>query len=402
MSGANEPKVPWSGRGNRFTDEEIDYIVEAMKTADPMTQGRYQAEFECDFAGFVEQKHAFAVTSGTAALQMAAALTRVGPGDDVIIPAHTFAASAIPFGHMGANLVWADIDPDTLVVTGDAIARVLTPKTKVIVVVHLYGLMVDMDPIMKLAKERGILVVEDCAQSLGATDDKDRQAGSIGDFGCYSFHTHKNMSTLGEGGMLTVRDDDLAAVVPGLRHNGMRGFDFAQDEYWKPAMSNVDFDWDNIWPYNFCMGEVQCAAGIVQLRRVNDMNAKRDQRARRFAEALSGFPELVFQHTPDGYHNIRYCLPARYDGTETDATRDDFMRRMAHHHQVKMVVQYYPLYRYPMFIKAGFGDADCPETDRFFDSMVSFPFHEWMPDDQFEYMLDATRETLDTLRRDAA
>lgn len=402
MAGDNEPKVPWSGRGNRFTDDEIDYIVEAMKTADPMTQGLYQAQFESDFADFVDQKHAFAVTSGTAALQMAAALTRIAPGDEVIVPAHTFAATAIPFGHMGAKLVWADIDPDTLVVTADTIARVLTPKTKVIVVVHLYGLMVDMDPIMDLARAQGILVVEDAAQALGATDAKGRQAGSIGDFGCYSFHTHKNMSTLGEGGMLTVREDALADVAPGLRHNGMRGFDFQQEDYWKPAMSNVDFDWDNVWPFNFCMGEVQCAAGIVQLKRVNDMNAKRDQRARRFIDAMSEFPELKFQHTPDGYHNIRYCLPARYDGAPSGATRDDFMRRMAHHHHVKMVVQYYPLYRYPMFIKAGFGDADCPETDRFFDSMVSFPFHEWMPDDQFEYMLDATRETLDTLRRDTA
>lgn len=402
MSGSNEPKVPWSGRGNRFTDEEIEYIVEAMKTADPMTQGRYQGEFECNFAGFVNQKYAFAVTSGTAALQMAAALTRVEPGDEVVMPAHTFAASAIPFGHMGASLVWADIDPDTLVVTADTIARVLTPKTKVIVVVHLYGLMVDMDPIMALAKERGIFVIEDAAQALGATDNKGRQAGSIGDFGCYSFHTHKNMSTLGEGGMLTLRDDELATVVPGLRHNGMRGFDVAQDEYWKPAMSNVDFDWDNVWPFNFCMGEVQCAAGIVQLKRVNNMNAKRDSRARQFINTLADFPELKFQHTPDGYHNIRYCLPARYDDAPSGATRDDFMRRMAHHHKVKMVVQYYPLYRYPMFIKAGFGDADCPETDRFFDHMVSFPFHEWMPDGQFDYMLSATRETLDTLRREGA
>lgn len=398
MTNPSDPKVPWSGCGSRYTDDEIAFIVEAMKTADPMTQGRYQNDFEKAFCDFTGTQHAFAVTSGTSALQLAASLTRIQPGDDVVIPAHTFAASAIPFGHMGANVVWADIDPNTLVVTADTIARALTPKTKVVVVVHLYGLVVDMAPIMALAAKHGFQVVEDSAQAMGARDDKGRHAGSIGDFGCFSFHTHKNMSTLGEGGMLTVKDPAIAAVAPGMRHNGMRGFEGDRDKYWLPAMSNVDFDWDGVWPYNFCMNEVQCAAGIVQLKRVDEMNAHRAERAKRFIDTFASDPEIAFQKTPTGYTNVHYCLPARYDGIEGRGGRDDFMERMADHHKVKMVVQYYPLYRYPMFIKAGFGDADCPETDRFFDHMVSFPFHEWMSDEQFDYMLNATRETVDHLR----
>ena len=117
-------------------------------------------------------------------------------------------------------------------------------------------------------------------------------------------------------------------------------------------------------------------------------------RAERFRDALKNYPEIVFQTTPEGQDNVHYCFPARLKG----GIRDAFMERMAFHHQVKMVVQYYPLNRYPMFRKAGFGEANCPNTDAFFDNMVSFPFHEWMPEEQFTYMIDATKETLDSLR----
>ena len=192
----------------------------------------------------------------------------------MICPAHTFAASAIPFCHTGASIRWADIDQRSLVVSAETIAPLVNENTKVIIVVHLYGLVCDMDPILELAHERGILVVEDVAQALGATY-KGRQAGSMGDFGCFSFHTHKNMTTLGEGGVLTVKDPELAKVVPGFRHNGMRGFEGERENYWTPAMGNVDFDWDGVWPYNFCIGEIQCAAGIKQLERVDQMNANR-------------------------------------------------------------------------------------------------------------------------------
>lgn len=385
--------VPWSGRGSRYTEEEIAFITEAMREADPLTQGRYKARFEEAFRAYVGSRHAFAMSSCTAALEMAAVLSRVGPGDEVIVPTHTFAATAIPFGRTGARLVWADIDPRTLVVTAETVARVLSPRTRVIVVVHLYGLMVDLDPIMDLARERNILVVEDAAQALGATDARGRRAGSVGDFGCFSFHTHKSMTTLGEGGMLTLRDDRLAGLVSGLHHNGMRGYVGERERYWLPAMSDVDFDLEGVWPYNFCLGEVQCAAGLIQLERVEAMNRERRARAARMGEAMTDFPELRFQETPEGFTNVHYCLPARYAGN-----RDVFMERMAFHHRVKMVVQYRPLHLYPLFQRAGFGGAACPEAERFFSSMVSFPFHQWMPDDQFEAMVAAAMETCRMVR----
>ena len=123
----NTPRIPWSGRGLKYTEEEIATVVEVMRNADPMTQGPYQAEFERRFCDYTGSPHAFAVSSATAALELSAMLCRIGPNDEVILPAHTFAASAIPFARTGAKLIWADIDSGTRVVTAQTIAPLITP-----------------------------------------------------------------------------------------------------------------------------------------------------------------------------------------------------------------------------------------------------------------------------------
>lgn len=393
---ANESdwKIPWSGRGLHYNAEEIAAVVEAMTMADPLSQGRYQETFEKSFRELIGSRHAFAVSNGTAALELAAMLSGIGPGDEVIIPAHTFAATAIPFARRGARIVWADINPRTFVISAEAIQRVVTHKTKGIVVVHLYGLMADMNPILEIARKKNIIIIEDAAQAIGASY-QGRKAGSLGDLGCFSFHSHKNISTLGEGGMLTVNRDDWASLVPGLRHNGMHPYAPDRASYWLPAMTNVDFDLPQVWPYKFCLGEVQCALGSKMLERLEMINEKRRQRGRCIREALSNYPELIFQEVPKGFIPSGHLLPARYEGK---GHRDKFIERMAFHHRIKVIVQYYPLYRYPLFQKAGLGEAHCPETDKFFDNMVSFPFHEGLTEEQIAILIEATKETLDYLR----
>jgi dTDP-4-amino-4,6-dideoxygalactose transaminase len=254
-----------------------------------------------------------------------------------------------------------------------------------------------MDPIMLLAREHGLLVVEDAAQAMGASY-KGRAAGAIGDFGCFSFHTHKNITTLGEGGMLTVASPVHASLVPGLRHNGVRAFAGDRTRYWLPAMSNVDFDIDGLWPYNFCLGEVQCALGTKMLERLDEINRERSLRARRFISAFVGFPELSFQRPAEGCGHSWHLLAARYDGSRWGRTRDEFIEALAFTTGVRAAVQYCPLYRYPMFQKAGFGDANCPQTDLFFDNMVSFPFQQWMPEEQFSLMIDLVTQALNQMR----
>ena len=137
-------------------------------------------------------------------------------------------------------------------------------------------------------------VVEDAAQAIGATY-HGRKAGAIGDLACFSFHTHKNISTPGEGGMLTLNDhDDWIAAVPGFRHYGMRPFPDTRDRYWVPTMTNVDFNRDGVWPYNFCLGEVQCALGAKMLERLDRVNDDRRRRARKIIDSLANYPELIF------------------------------------------------------------------------------------------------------------
>src|SRR3989344_1745136 len=399
MQEPNPYKIPWSGRSVEYTSAEIDAVVNAMKTADPLTQGKYLKEFESKFSEYLGVKNSFAVSSATAALELAAILTRVGKGDEVIIPAHTFCATAIPFARTGAKVVWADIDRDTRIVTAKTLEKCITKNTKVIVVVHLYGLVANMPEIMALAQKYNILVVEDCAQAIGA-EYQGKKAGAYGDFACFSFHCQKSINTLGEGGMLVVKSDEKAKLVAGLRHNGVKPYPAGRDRYWVPAMSNVDFDIEGFFPYNFCIGEVQCALGIEILKTIDAQNQKRKERAKKLIDALKEYPELSFQKAEDGQGkmHVYHLLSAQYDGKKFGKTRNDLIELLAVKYQIKTVVQYYPLYRYPLFQKTGFGTADCPNTDEFFDNMISFPFHIWMPDADFEYLIDSTKNSLEQIK----
>ncbi len=393
-------QVNFSGRALRYTEEEIQVVVEAMRTADPLTQGRFQNAFQEGFCAFNGAAHAFAMMNGTAALEVAAQLCFFKEGDEVIIPSHTFTSSAYPFARYGTKLVWADIDPATRVITAESIAPLITPRTKLIIVVHLYGYVADMPAIMALAQKHGILVLEDACQAIGAELDGVK-AGNFGDFGVFSFHSHKNLTTLGEGGMLTVKDERYAALIPMLRHNGHRAFPAGPEgrpDYWIPAMGDVDFpelDGQRLWPNNYCIGEVECALGLKQLERVERINAEKRTRALAFIDALHDYPELEFHRVDSLRHNY-HLLPARMRGTAL--RRDDFIRRMFYEYGVKCVVQYCPLNRYPLYQKLGFGKANCPNGDDFYDHMISFPFQHCLTPEEFEHMLASTRAVLDAQR----
>jgi len=387
-------KIPFSGRAHLFSEQEVKVAVDAMQSAVPLTQGVHQQRFQEKFCEYSGAKYAFAVNNATAALELSAQLCQFKKGDEVVIPGHTFTATAYPFLKKGARIVWADIDPATRVVTAETIERCITPKTRAIVVVHLYGFGAEMPVIMDLARKHGLLVVEDTAQALGVEIDGG-MAGTFGDFGVFSFHSHKNITTLGEGGMLTVRDEQTANIIPMLRHNGHCGFDYEREHYWIPAMGNVDLpelNGEPLWPNNYCLGEVECAVGTALLDRIDQMNQEKRERAVTFIDALSDYPDLQFHRVDSRRHNY-HLLVAQMNG----GNRDRFIQQMAEKEGVQCVVQYYPLYRYDLYEKAGQSDADCPKTDDFFDNMVSFPFHHMMSSDDFNFMLSATRRVLSSL-----
>lgn len=390
--------IPFGGRAHIYTEEEIAIIVEAAIQAVPLTQGRYLREFEATFRDYAVVEHAYAVCNATAALELAAQLCLFKPGDEVIVPSHTFTASAYPFIKKGASIVWADIDPKTRVVTVETIAAKITEHTKAIVVVHLYGYGADMPGIMKLAQRHGLLVIEDTAQALGAMING-QKAGTFGHFGIFSFHSHKNITTLGEGGMLVVKDREAASIIPMLRHNGHCPFPEPREDYWKPAMANVDIPelkGERLMPNNYCLGEVESALGTKLLVRSDTMNAEKRARAMWFIDALAEYPEIEFHKVENDRHNY-HLLAARF---VKSGWRDEFIRRMARDHGIQCVVQYCPLNRYPLYQKLGFGGAQCPNADQFFDNMVSFPFEHQLSIENLEDIVAAVRQTIDCLRKE--
>jgi dTDP-4-amino-4,6-dideoxygalactose transaminase len=389
-------RIPFSGRAHGYTPEEVALVARVMQEADPLTQGRHLREFEAAFAAYIGAPHCLAVMNATCALELAAQLCELTPGDEVIVPSHTFTSSAYPFAKQGAKLVWADIDPATRVVSAQTLAAVISPRSRVLVVPHLYGYAALMPPIMELARAHGLMVVEDAAQNLGA-EVAGRKAGTFGDFGVFSFHSHKNVTTLGEGGMLVIKDPRKAALAPLLRHNGHCPYPAERPHYWKPAMGDLDLPQAGMWPHNFCLGEVECALGVALLGRIDELNAQKRARALAFMDGLADCPELLF-HREDSPRHTYHLLAAYFNEGGRPGLRDRFMERMAFDKLIKCVVQYHPLNRYPLYIKNGFGRADCPQADEFFDHMVSFPFQHWLSDQDLAYMLASTREVLAELR----
>ncbi len=388
------PCINFSGRSHKYTKEEIDIVTEAMQNADPLTQGKYRDDFENKFKEYVGVDYAFSCCNATGALEMTAQLCCLKPGDEVIAPSHTFTSSVYPFVKRGVDIVWADIDLQTRVLTAENIEKKITSKTKAVIVAHLYGFVADMPEIMALAEKYGILVVEDAAQSLG-TEIYGQKSGSFGDFGIFSFHSHKNITTLGEGGMLCVKNEKYAKIIPMIRHNGHCDFNFNRADYWKPAMGNLDIpvlNGINLMPGNYCLGEIECALGMKLLDRIDSINVEKRNRALYFIDSLSAFPELEFHRVDNRRHNY-HLLAARV----TNGKRDELIKFLFDIKHIQCVVQYYPLDRYSFYKKLGFGNSDCPNADEFFDNMISFPFHHWMDDDDFEYMLASTAEALEEI-----
>jgi len=390
-------RVSIPARQRPYTEEEIAAVVDVMRNSDVQTQGPKMLQFQKDFAEFTGANHAFAVDNATNALSLAATLCGIKPGDEVIIPAYTFCASAIPFGKAGAKIVWADIHPDTWTVDPADIERKITSKTKAVVAVHLLGMPCDMPAIMKIAEKHGLKVVEDCAQALDARING-QHVGTFGDFGCFSFHGAKTFTTLGEGGMLLVKSDEDAALVPGIRHNGCCPFNFERERYWVPAMSNVDMDIEGFWPNNFCIGEAACALGSVALKTLKENTDKIIAQNDKLRALLADVPEITFNKIPEGYRHVRHQYVQHFDGSAFGKNRNDLLDLLTAKYGIRCIVQYYPLYRYPLFQKLGAGEHDCPVLESWWDNSFSVPMWCGMSDEVIETIADSIKSAIADLK----
>ncbi|MCL7781651.1 DegT/DnrJ/EryC1/StrS aminotransferase family protein [Pasteurella multocida] len=261
----NTPFAPWPS----FSEQEIDAVVKVLRSNQVnYWTGQVCREFEKEFAHYTQTKHAIALMNGTVALDLALKALDIKAGDDVIVTSRTFLASASCIITAGANPVFADVELDSQNISRRTIEAVLTPNTKAIICVHLAGLMCDMDPIMALAHERGLYVIEDCAQAHGAMY-KGRSAGSIGHIGAWSFCQDKIMTTGGEGGMVTTNDTVLWNKMWSYKDHG-KSFDAVYHKT-HPA----GFKWlHESFGTNWRMMEIQAAIGRIQLTKMPEWTKK--------------------------------------------------------------------------------------------------------------------------------
>lgn len=274
-----------------FGEEEARAVVEPLSTG-WVVQGPRVAEFERRFAEYTGAKHALACTSATTALHMALVALGVGHGDEVIVPAFTWVATANVVEMQHAKPVFVDIDLATFNVDVDALRRAITPRTKVLLPVSLFGLSADMEPILRIAREHDLRVVEDDACATGSWY-RGAHAGTLADIGCFSFHPRKAITT-GEGGMVIAADEELAARVRSLRDHGASVSDLAR-HHGPRSYILPDFD---VVGYNYRMTDFQGAVGAVQMERLPWILEQRDRVARRYHEALRDLEWLRLPQTP--------------------------------------------------------------------------------------------------------
>jgi dTDP-4-amino-4,6-dideoxygalactose transaminase len=288
---------PWPS----FTEEEADAVRDViLSNRVNYWTGQEGRKFEAEFAAWAGTSHAIALANGTVALDLALAGLGIGAGDEVVVTPRTFLASISCVVNAGATPVFADIDPDTQCMTAESIQAVLTPRTRAVICVHLAGWPCDMDPIMALARQHDLYVIEDCAQAHGARY-RGRQVGSIGHVGAWSFCQDKIMTTGGEGGMVTTNDPELWKRMWAYKDHG-KSWDAVYEREHPPGYRWLHESFGTNWR----MIEVQAAIGRIQLRRMAEWHEARVRRANRIWETARGLPGLRVPTVPDDIQHAAY------------------------------------------------------------------------------------------------
>lgn len=312
-----------------FGDEERRAILEPLESG-WVVQGPKVSQFERDFTAFTGVPHAVATSSCTTALHIAVAALGLKPGDEVIVPAFTWIATANVVEYMGATPVFCDIDLATFNIDPERIGDFVTPKTVGIIPVHLFGLCADMDPIQRLADKHGLWIVEDAACGFGARY-RGRHAGVFGRMGCFSFHPRKAITT-GEGGMVTTADTGLAELSRSLRDHGASRSDLARHTsaggFLLPEYNHLGF--------NYRMTDIQAALGVVQLTRAGEILERRRAIGHRYDDLLRPLEWLERPVVPEGYDHgyqsyvtlFRPETPTVKNVGKLYETRNSLMQRM--------------------------------------------------------------------------
>ena len=315
-----------------ITELEVAYATDAARNGWGERCYEYIERFEAAFKAHLGVKHVIATSSCTGALHMGMAALGVGPGDEVILADTNWIASAAPIVHLGATPVFVDIMPDTWCADPELIEAGITPRTKAIVAVHLYGNLCDMDRLLDIGKRHGIPVIEDAAEAIGSVW-HGRPAGSMGAFGSFSFHGTKTLTT-GEGGMFVTNDDVLFETVLTLSNHGR-------------ARGQTKQFWPDVVGFKYKMSNIQAAIGCAQTERLDELIARKRAILRRYRELLEGCEGIAMNPEPAGTVNGAW-MPTLVFAPETGVTREKLHAAFAADN-VDARVFFSPLTSLPMF-----------------------------------------------------
>jgi len=343
-------------------DEETSAVL-AVLASGMIAQGPETAAFEEEFAAYCGVPHAVATNNGTAALHAALLAAGVGPGDEVIVPAFTFFATASSVSMCGAVPVFADVDPVTATIDPAEIRANVSQKTKAVIAVHLYGQPCDAGAVREICDDEDLVFIEDAAQAHGATY-RGKKTGSLGDLGCFSFYATKNMAT-GEGGMVTTGSDEYDERLRRVINHGQ------SEKYLHTDLG-----------YNYRMTDINAAIGRVQLAKLGGFNRRRQENAAYYNSHITA-PGLVHPSVASGRTHVWHQYSLRLTG-DFPLSRDEFMAYLREH-GIGCAVHYpIALSRQPFYA----GAATCPIAESLAASVVSIPVHPGVTEEGRAYVAD--------------
>ncbi len=343
--------------------EEIEAVRDVLQSG-MLTQGEDVRRFEEKFSAYIGVKNSIAVNNGTIALDLALKALDLQPGDEVVSPAFTFIATSNSILYQGLKPVFSDVDPKTFNIDPESLKERITPKTRAVIGVHLYGQPFDLNAVQQICEDKGLILVEDCAQAHGA-EYEGKKVGGFG-VGCFSFYPTKNMTT-GEGGMITTDDDAIAARLRLLRNHGDTG------KYNHVALG-----------YNYRMMNIQAAIGLVQLDRLEEFTAKRISNA----GSLNRDIRIKGLTTPFKAANVRHVYHQYVVRAEEDfpATRERLMGYLQEKGIASAVHYPRPIYEQPLYKEMGIKWPRCPEAEDVSKRVLSLPVHPSLKPEDLEHI----------------
>ena len=349
--------------------EEAEAVARVMESG-MIAQGQVVAEFERSFASYCGVKHAIATSNGTTALHAALLSAGIGPGDEVIVPSFTFIATATSVSMCGARPVFADVDDRTFTIDPASVESLITPRTRAVMGVHLFGQPFDIPALTGICKEHNLLLIEDAAQAHGSTY-QGRKTGSFGELACFSFYATKNMTT-GEGGMVTTDDAGLADRLRLLINHGQK------EKYLHTTLG-----------FNYRMTDMGAAMGLVQLKKLDGMNARRAANAN-YLDRSFRCPGLVIPYVRPGSTHVYHQYVLKVE-KGSRLTRDGLMQALAERGVGTAIHYPRPVHEQPLY-RGLQGKDPCPVSSRLASSVLSLPVHPLLSEGDLTAIVRAVNE----------